>query len=95
MYNKTRVPKHYDVQLINATTVYCCLKVNRLRETKSEIQTKTKGNTPIKREKQKYIRNTEMHQEQHQHLLLFVLSVFCMKLDYAFIVFVIDCNSLI
>ena len=57
-------PKKVE-ELIKATVVYRCSKViNRLRENKSGLQTKTEGNTSTIRGKQRNNRNTELQQKQ-------------------------------
>ena len=52
---------NYKYDKIRTTVVYRCSKViNRLRENKSALQTKTEGNTSTKTGKQQNNRNTEM-----------------------------------
>ena len=51
----------------NLTVVYRCSKVmNRLRENKSVLQTKTEGTKLILRLKQRNNRSTEVQQQQQQ-----------------------------
>ena len=53
---------------IKATVVYSCLKViKRLRENKTGLQTKTKGNTSTIRGRQRKNINTDLHQKTNDN----------------------------
>ena len=65
MFLKHWIEKSHRVIQINATVVYRCSKViNRLRENKSGLQTKTEYNTSTIREKQRNNRILKYNKSQ-------------------------------